>query len=1191
MKRLFLLTLVALVSLGMMAGEVTEQQALQKAREFLNGKQLTKSATRRAGQKAGERQAFYVFNAQDNGGFVIVSADDRTEEILGYADQGHLDLNNMPDNLKAWLQGYQETILSLPEGSTTRRAPAHNWEEVPVLIQSRWGQNEPYNWQCPKDGDGRQCITGCVATAMAQVMYYHRWPEATTKPIPAYATGELKLFCQELPPVVFDWDHMQDTYPYSGSGKTEGTAVATLMRYCGQALQMNYGPWSSSAYTSDIPRLLYSYFGYSATGQYVNRSNYTTAEWEQLVYDELKAQRPVIYDGRNSSGGHAFICDGYKDGKFHFNWGWDGSSDGYFTISMVSDIEYNAYQSAGIGIKPDQGEAVLPVLKGWGIYCNEGEFLRNEWYLIGGQFFSETAPFSGKYGFALYQGDQFVQIQECWDEPFDANYYQWKNLMEPYNVPNGEYTVKMVYQYEGSDEWRVCSGTQPVTLIATDDKIEVKSIAPVEYVEKLLANSAALNGQLRIGHPVTLDINLTNVGTSKEQTLVLNRKNTQTGNYDEVIVGINLDPGATADVSMPFTFEEPGEYTMTLSLGYGDNELWSQTVTVENVPQHDLSGKAVFTNSTFDLYENTCYLPDTEADGTVTITNNGNYDYDDDIIFVLIDYDTWKEVKRWTVSANIPAGSTKDVPFQMTGLEQGRSYYLQMNFYSGASYYNYIWGVNLMAGAQPVTLKAAVTVDGLDRNSVPGEDITGTLFLENVGDYAYDGDIVIQAYDLDKQAVAKLITVPNVSVAVGESGVEVPFSITGLKAGGMYNIAWYYYIGKSLTWLSNVECQTATTPRPYDMSVRQTGCKINGNQVIFHYAVTNHSPYEYNDQFRSFLGYNDGDRDWQWGNSGIRRLVVPAGETKIIVCEYDWVSTGVTYTPHFAYRTYHEKWVDDSYDAFDMQGDTVEGDANDDGKTSVTDAFGMVNYMQDGQGDINTAAADINGDGVVDLADVAAAANIIMEGEDAHTSEYSPFIYYIGSTDGWNNDEPNRQKLALTDNSGIYTGYIYCADPLKTGNELKFQIIPGDWNSQFNRWWFATITGDFSESDDKNNYNIQVNGGEGVYYVTLDIPNRALTGVKVNTMGVVGGFNNWGNDGTDVVMTWNADDYCYEATGVGATGSPQNWKFRVNYGWDINLGGDLNDLRQYGTDIEVDANTIKLYPTRRTSDNIYCTVE
>ena len=193
---------------------------------------------------------------------------------------------------------------------------------------------------------------------------------------------------------------------------------------------------------------------------------------------------------------------------------------------------------------------------------------------------------------------------------------------------------------------------------------------------------------------------------------------------------------------------------------------------------------------------------------------------------------------------------------------------------------------------------------------------------------------------------------------------------------------------------------------------------------------------------------------------------------------------------------------------------------------------------------------------------------------------YDQFIYFVGATDGWKNAE---QKLALVDDAkGVYTGYLYCADPNGWGNQFKFQRVAGSWDNEINSGAFST----FSGAATNEGGNIGVNAGEGVYYFDVNLSEGTINATKVETMGIIGGFNGWGGD---AVMTWNAEEYCFEATNVGVTAD--GWKFRVNGGWDINLGGSLNNLTAGGDNLSVAGNTIKLYPTRKTSENIYCTVK
>lgn len=197
--------------------------------------------------------------------------------------------------------------------------------------------------------------------------------------------------------------------------------------------------------------------------------------------------------------------------------------------------------------------------------------------------------------------------------------------------------------------------------------------------------------------------------------------------------------------------------------------------------------------------------------------------------------------------------------------------------------------------------------------------------------------------------------------------------------------------------------------------------------------------------------------------------------------------------------------------------------------------------------------------------------------------KYDPFIYFIGSTDKWTKAD---QKLALVDDAkGVYTGFVYLADPNNAGYEFKFQRKAGDWDRAIAASDFVT----FKESAiGAANGNLGVKDGEGVYYMDVNLSEGTIEATKVETMGLIGKFQEW-DETKDVPMTWNAEEYCFEVTNAGVTAD--GWKFRMNKKWDVNLGGSLNNLTAGGSDIKVAGNTVKLYPTRKTKDNIYCTVE
>lgn len=356
MRRLLLLMLTIVVSTMVLAGDVTPQQAWEKAKEFMQSREVTGS--RRAHGSLTQKgqtsrvNGLYVFNVSNNGGFVIVSNDDRTYPILGFSDTGNLDLNNMPDNMRAWLQGYADEIAWLQQqnviipnefvkvrkAGAPRRSGSHSTAAVTPLLTTTWNQGTPYNNLCPEYSSGKKSATGCVATAMAQVMNYHQWPTSATEPIPGYTTRRYGITLSALPATTFDWANMKDDY--SGNyTSAQATAVATLMQYCGWSLQMDYGP-ESGADTKAVADALKNYFGYNATTtKCVYRSYYTADKWADLIYHEVASGRPVVYGGVSLTAGHEFVCDGYKYESetdfFHINWGWGGLSDEYFVLSAL----------------------------------------------------------------------------------------------------------------------------------------------------------------------------------------------------------------------------------------------------------------------------------------------------------------------------------------------------------------------------------------------------------------------------------------------------------------------------------------------------------------------------------------------------------------------------------------------------------------------------------------------------------------------------------------------------------------------------------------------------------------------------------------------------------------------------------------------------------------------------------------
>ena len=361
MKKFLLLTLSLTYVLFVLAGSITEKQALQKARQFMPGKSLSiTQKTSQAGLDFDGITPFYVFNAEKNAGFVIVSGDDRTKAILGYSDTGTIDFNNLPDNVKWWLNYYAEVIASLEENiSTSVNNNQSERKDIKPLIKTQWNQSSPYWDQCVFNGI--QCYAGCVATAMAQIIGYYKYPNKISA-LEEYTCGN-GYTIPASPATSLNWKNICNTYKSSDNRTAaQKKEIATLMRYCGQSIYMNYGPNGSGAYYSNVPTALVKYFGYSENMRLLQRANYSIDSWENMIYEELAGSHPVLYSGQasnNTNSGHAFVVDGYEDGLYHVNWGWGGYCDGYFVLTVMDSMGpdnpsriWNQYQRALIGVRP-----------------------------------------------------------------------------------------------------------------------------------------------------------------------------------------------------------------------------------------------------------------------------------------------------------------------------------------------------------------------------------------------------------------------------------------------------------------------------------------------------------------------------------------------------------------------------------------------------------------------------------------------------------------------------------------------------------------------------------------------------------------------------------------------------------------------------------------------------------------------
>lgn len=393
-KHLHLLLLLLMMSLASFAGPRSFQQAkeiaLRQAAQLgisMDETSSAKAKSKRVKSVSGEVPAYYVFPNGEGKGFTVVSGDDRLPEVVGYSDKGTYDEENLPSNYVGFMKAYEEMVgqldngdsrasASIAEAKALRSSGYQQPAVAPLLGNIQWNQMIPYNNMCPMYNSTNRSVTGCVATAMAQVMMYYQYPKTLQTDIPAYVSRTNHLSIPQINKgESYDWDNMLPQYAsYEPLNYTDAqaAAVAKLLYHCGAACEMDYG---SSSGANVTPAILSTYFGYdSDLMQDLTRDAFTLAEWSQIMDKELSAKRPILYSGRSSDGGHEFVCDGTDgNGLYHINWGWGGYQDGYFDVTILNPDKggagsgsapdgYNQYCSMIVGIAPDNGKVDEPLV-------------------------------------------------------------------------------------------------------------------------------------------------------------------------------------------------------------------------------------------------------------------------------------------------------------------------------------------------------------------------------------------------------------------------------------------------------------------------------------------------------------------------------------------------------------------------------------------------------------------------------------------------------------------------------------------------------------------------------------------------------------------------------------------------------------------------------------------------------------
>ncbi|MCQ2345885.1 MAG: C10 family peptidase [Paludibacteraceae bacterium] len=478
---------------ALFAAPRTPQQALYEAELFARQdaspmRRMAMSAPMKlaytAVQPVSGQPAYYVFNRGQNAGFVIVAADDCTETVIAYADEGTFVSENMPDNVAYWMQRIAASVEQNaqrpvnPLLKTPKRQKA-NFTPILLSVQTRWNQGYPYNIQCPMDGDYNS-VTGCVATACAQVMKFYNWPVTGTGSHSYYwdggEEGPAQTLSANFGATTYDWTNMLNTYN-STATSTQQTAVATLMSHCGIACEMGYSASGSGAFTEDMAQALYTYFGYDSAVQVIRKDYMTAPAFLDIIYDELQAGRPMLMDGATvNNEGHCFVCDGIDaDGLVHINWGWGGSCDAYFNVNNLdpydqgiggaaSGMAFTEDVSLFRGIRPAQGGRPRPTVVADNISLNYMRMAKTTLPRFTATRFMNygVGDWSGRFVLAVYQNGALVgtYTDDVYDFSLGRWYYTSSYFIEPdlSSLPAGQYDAMLGVTMAGQ------SGCYPIYL-------------------------------------------------------------------------------------------------------------------------------------------------------------------------------------------------------------------------------------------------------------------------------------------------------------------------------------------------------------------------------------------------------------------------------------------------------------------------------------------------------------------------------------------------------------------------------------------------------------------------------------------------------------------------------------------------------------------------------------------------------
>ena len=713
---LFLICLVA--ASAALANPVDANQARQIAARFMAEQSPTlKLATRApfmAMTPGNGQAAYYVFNSAVAGnGFVIVSGDDRLPAVLGYSDCGSFEADDVPPALQEWLDGYAAQVEAIAAGATPEVRSASRAAIAP-MVPVHWSQGMPYSVLLPHitGSSNAHAYVGCVAVAMAQILAYWQYPSRPTTTIPSYVSSSGKTYQVTMPalaPKDFDWENMHDTYYTNDSTSASCLAVANLMLYSTTAMQSNFGLTSTGSYTRNIPDKLITYFGYKNSARYIYRNTFSTQAWEDIIYAELAAGRPVAYGGNKKSGGHSFVCDGYDgEGRFHINWGWAGKSNGYFLLNLLNPSEegigsaagaygYVLGQGAAIGLEPNidgsSGEAAFTFED---LTINRSNTTRsaassNFSVTVSGKFVNNTNVTSQfRQGWGLYNLDgELVNVlftRYSTSALGNGEYITVSSRALNFGagITSGTYRILPIYSIYPGEDYKPCIGSDvnyiEVTFGGTYS-CTIKGYGTAGTTTQYTVNGCTTWGTHNHGKPLTITLNVTNTGYTTNDMIYM-----FVGGEFTAMGLANIKSGETGDIVFGYTPATAGIKKITFSLSEGGSTiLYSKNVTINTMPSADLNVSYRILNITDE--DNRIITADRYSI-IADVTNNGAEPYDEDFSVRLFrinndETNVGTELLSMTQPLYLPAGDSTSLQFDFDhDLIDGWKYFCYLYYYS-----------------------------------------------------------------------------------------------------------------------------------------------------------------------------------------------------------------------------------------------------------------------------------------------------------------------------------------------------------------------------------------------------------------------------------------------------------------------------------------------------------------------------